>query len=111
METINLISGTETLTIDQLSEWLEAQKINFNISFQKLEPRIGEGEYYDGSFSINLDKLEDNSRKKFLKELNDFFSPFFSHRYQLKNLEIYYSYSGDHLILYNYEHYFQIILL
>lgn len=109
METINLISSTETLTPDQLLEWLEAQKNNFNISFQKLEPRIGE--YYEGSFSINLVKLDDNSGKEFLKELNDFFSPFFTHRYQLKNLEIYYSYSGDHLILYNYEHYFQIILL
>ena len=75
METINLISSTETLTPDQLLEWLEAQKNNFNISFQKLEPRIGE--YYEGSFSINLVKLDDNSGKEFLKELNNFFSPFF----------------------------------
>lgn len=108
METINLISGTEILTPDQLSEWLEAQKNNFNISFQEMEPRVRE--YYKSSFSIDLDKLEDSSRKKFLKELNDFFSPFFSHRYQLKNLEIYYSDSSQ-LILYNYEHYSQIILL
>lgn len=109
METINLISGTEILTTNQLSEWLEAQKINFiNFSFQEMEPRVRE--YYKSSFSIDLEEEEDSSRKKFFKELNNFLSRFFSHRYQLKNLDIYYSDSSQ-LILYNYEHYSQIILL
>lgn len=66
METINLISGTEILTTNQLSEWLEAQKINFiNFSFQEMEPRVRE--YYKSSFSIDLEEEEDSSRKNFSK--------------------------------------------